>query len=170
MDSQLFVRRMEAHAGAFEGLFRDVGEEEALWKPDPGVWSLLEIANHLYDEEREDFRRRLDLTLHHPEDPWPGIDPESWVLERNYAGRDFRESVTNFLNERDRSLEWLRGLRAPAWENVHRHPVLGELRAGDLMASWLSHDLLHIRQIARLHFLYLEEQTRPFSSRYAGRW
>jgi hypothetical protein len=38
-------------------------------------------------EKNEDFRKRLELVLNNPEDPWPPIDPEGWVVQRNYNNR-----------------------------------------------------------------------------------
>jgi hypothetical protein len=35
-----------------------VSDEQARWKPEADSWSILEVVNHLYDEEREDFRTR----------------------------------------------------------------------------------------------------------------
>ena len=42
--------------------------------------------------------------------------------------------------------------------------------AGDLLASWLAHDLLHVRQLARLHWQYLTAAAKPFQTDYAGPW
>ena len=32
---------------------------DARWRPEEGGWSVLEIVNHLADEETQDFRQRL---------------------------------------------------------------------------------------------------------------
>jgi hypothetical protein len=39
-----------------------------------------------------------------------------------------------------------------------------------LLASWLAHDFLHIRQMARLHWEYLNSICPPFKTAYAGEW
>lgn len=36
--------------------------------------------------------------------------------------------------------------------------------------SWLAHDLIHIRQINRLHFEFMSAQLGSYSTRYAGTW
>ena len=78
------IERMRANADVFDALTRGVSEEQARWKPASDQWSILEVVNHLADEEVEDFRHRLDLTLHRPGEPWPPIDPEVWARERQY--------------------------------------------------------------------------------------
>lgn len=168
MDSTQFIARLETGARVIETLARGVTREQAVWKPAPGKWSLLEVVCHLLDEEREDFRLRVDLLLHHPGRPWPPIDPEGWVTERGYARKDLEETLNAFLAERARSLAWLRGLKSPAWENAFDHPRAGRLAAGDLFSSWVAHDLQHIRQLARLHYEYVAREAAPWSVAYAG--
>jgi hypothetical protein len=160
--------RLEANAQVFATLVVRVAPEQARWRPEPNKWSIIEVVNHIADEEAEDFRRRLDLTLHHPAEPWPPIDPEGWAGSRRYNEQELGDSIGRFLHERRHSVDWLRTLRAPDLELGHQHPKAGLIRAGDLLASWLDHDLIHIRQITRLHHQWLVEQARPYGTEYAG--
>jgi len=66
-------------------------------------------------------------------------------------------------------LAWLRSLDSPDWEATYEAPW-GPITAGDLLASWVAHDLLHMRQLVELHWHYKEEQVEPYSTRYAGEW
>jgi uncharacterized damage-inducible protein DinB len=168
MDADRFVRLLESHAAGFAAVLGSISPEEASWRPAPAKWSLLEVTAHLLDEEREDFRTRLDLTLHHPEADWPPIDPVGWVTQRAYAARGFSQTLAAFLEERSRSVTWLRGLTEPRWDREHRHPVMGSMRAGDLLAAWVAHDLRHMGQIARTRWQRVAAQARPFSVDYAG--
>ena len=170
MDVATFADQLTRTGRAIEELVRDLSSEEVRWKPDPERWSILEILCHLLDEEREDFRQRIDYTLHRPGEPWPGIDPQGWVSKRRYAERDLEETVRAFRQERARSVVWLKELGEPAWDASYQHPRAGTLRAGDLMASWLAHDLLHIRQIVRMQYDYLDRMTSGYGPAYAGRW
>lgn len=163
-------RQLAATAECIRALVADVGAEQARWKPSPEKWSILEVVNHLADEEVEDFRTRLDLTLHRPGEPWPGIDPQGWVAARAYAERDLGESLDRFARERERSLAWLGALADPGWERAYVHPAAGRITAGSLLASWLAHDLLHVRQITRLRYQYLAARAHPHSPAYAGPW
>lgn len=144
--------RLLANGRVLRALVEPLPPEQARWKP----------------SEAEDFRRRLELTLERPDEPWPPIDPEGWVTERGYAARDPESSLARFLEERKRSVEWLRGLESPEWDRTHDHPRMGPLRAGDLLASWLAHDLIHVRQITRLRFRWMEREVRPYGTGYAG--
>lgn len=155
---------------AIRALVVSVDAEQGRWKPAPEQWSILEVINHLADEEVEDFRRRLDLLLHHAGAGWPPLDPQGWVTERGYNQRDPAESLERFLSERQRSLEWLRALKTPDWARSYTHPAMGRISAGGLLAAWAAHDLLHIRQLARLRFEHLAAQAESRALEYAGDW
>ena len=164
------VDRLEANADVFAGLLRGVSPTLAVLRSDPDRWSILEVVCHLADEEIEDFRTRIDYALHRPDETWPPIDPEGWVTERGYAGRDLSEEADRFLERRSDSVAWLRGLEAPDWASTGVHPRLGPLSAGTLLANWLAHDLIHVRQITRLHRQALEAELPGAPLDYAGRW
>ena len=142
---------------------------EARSKPSPEAWSVLEVICHLYDEEREDFRQRLDIMLHRPHEQLPPIDPEGWVTARQYNQRDLAEMLDNFAAERAQSLVWLKGLSAANWEAEYVTPY-GSMKAGDMLASWVAHDNLHMRQLVELRRSRLVSLAAPYDVGYAGEW
>lgn len=169
MDVDRLSAQMADNAARIRVLVEGVSEQQARWKPTPASWSILEVINHLLDEEREDFRMRLDYTLYRPGETWPPIDPEGWVTERAYNGRDLEASLDSFLAEREASLAWLRGLSAPRWEAAYEAPF-GRITAGDVFAAWVAHDLLHMRQLVELHWAYTTAELAPYRVHYAGTW
>lgn len=170
MDLGRLVSRLRENAAVLAAQVRGVDPSQARWKPAPEAWSILEVVNHLADEEARDFRTRLDLTLHRPGTPWPPIDPPAWAVEERYNERDLAESIARFEEERARSLAWLSGLEDPQWDRSYEHARMGTLSAGDLLTSWVGHDLIHVRQINRLHRAYLLAEVSPYRADYAGTW
>ena len=168
METNFFIQSLETSASIIDVMLRDISDEQARWKPEPTKWSILEVMNHLYDEERDDFRKRLDLTLNHPDQEWPGIDPEGWVSLHQYNKKGFRDSIDRYLAERKKSLQWLRSLSSPQLDQHYSHPIIGKLSAGDLLAAWAAHDYLHIRQLANIQVQFLDRKAEPFSIRYAS--
>jgi uncharacterized damage-inducible protein DinB len=167
MDFTALVGRLERTAEAVDALVAGLSDEDWRWRPAEGGWSILEVVNHLVDEEVFDFRTRVKSTLEDPTRDWPQIDPERWAIERRYQDRAPAESLARFREERTKSLAWLRGLTSPDWDRARHHPR-GPLRSGDLMASWAAHDARHLAQIAkRLHGLAARDGT-PYSVQYAG--
>lgn len=169
MNLNYFIDRLSKNHSVFETLLSGVRLEQARWKPSLDKWSMLEVINHLYDEEREDFRQRIEIVLADPNQPWPRIDPRTWVTTRGYNERELDASLKNFLAEREKSLAWLEQLSSPNWQNSNEGPN-GLLTAGDLLASWLAHDFLHIRQLARLHWQYVGAIADPYQTAYGGPW
>ena len=171
MDANAYVAALEANAASIAALARAMPPERVRWRPAPAAWSALEVVNHLADEEREDFRTRLDTVLHRPGETPPPIDPEGWVLARGYNGRDPDESLARFLDERRQSLAWLRALAAPDWSRTWTHPS-GDfsIRAGDLLVAWAAHDLLHLRQLVELQYACRAQDAAPYDVAYAGPW
>ena len=168
MNHQEIIGHLHINRDVFKHLFHDISDEQARWKPGKGRWSMLEVINHLYDEEREDFRKRLGLVLDRPDAPWPPIDPERWVVERSHNEKNPTKSLDNFINERERSLAWLNGLESPHWQAAHKHPKMGRMSAELILANWLAHDLFHIRQANDLHFAWLKKVVAPVPLDYSG--
>ncbi len=170
MTEPLPVAQMALQAEYIRQLCAGASDTQARWRPDADAWSMLEVVNHLADEESADFRARLDCILHRPGDPWPPIDPGAWVLERRYNQRDLAESLQRFDAARKESLDWLRSLDAPDLDTAVTTPWGAQFHAGDMLAAWVAHDLLHLRQLIELQYAWTKWQMQPWSVAYAGDW
>lgn len=170
MNATRLINSLESFGIALPAIVAGVSDEDARWKPPSGAWSILEIVRHLGDEEVDDFRTRVRMTLENPVEPWPPIDPEGWAVERHYNEDDFAAAINRFTRERTASIIWLRGLLSPDWSQAHQHPKFGPIRAGDLLTSWKAHDCLHLRQIAKRMFEIAQCDGAPFAIDYAGEW
>ncbi len=168
MDFEYLKRVMATQADLIANLVSDVSDAQARWKPAPDRWSILEVINHLYDEEREDFREHLDHILNRPDAGWHPIRPFEWITERAYNTRDVASSLQNFLVERQASLTWLEGLGTPDWDTSIQAPWDAPIRAGDMFASWVVHGQWHIEQLIRLRRDWVIDQVKPYEVEYAG--
>ena len=144
-----------------------IPEGQIRWKPQPEKWSVLEVIHHLYDEEREDFRLRLNYTLEDSSKEWIPINPPQWAIDRKYNEQNFAEISNKFFNEREDSIKCLNNLKSPKWNNTYKHPQIGKITAGDLLSSWVAHDFLHMRQIIIINLEYFKNQSFPFNTKYA---
>ena len=168
MDQPKVIQQLETNLETIEHFYAGVSTKQARWKPEPAKWSMLEILNHLYDEERDDFRKRLTLILENPETEWPPVDPDGWASQKEYNSRDLSDSLEKFRREREGSIEWLRGLQNPNWNIEKTHPLASSLKAGDLLAAWVVHDFLHMRQLANIMVAYTSATAKPYSTKYAA--
>jgi len=163
------LAQMQNSARIIHSLVQGLSDEQARWKPTPERWSILEVINHLWDEEIEDFRAHVEHVLERPEQPWPPINPPQWAIDRRYNERELGASIQGFVEARAESLVWLKAQSSPNWDAAAQAPF-GPIRAGDVLAAWAAHDLLHTRQLVRLHFDYTAQAVAPYSTRYAGQW
>jgi hypothetical protein len=169
MEFNILYQELKNSTEMIRGLLSGITQADTQIKPNPESWSILEVVCHLYDEEREDFREHLDWILHRQNEEWHRIDPEGWVTERNYNQQNFVEMQEKFFAERASSLEWLRRLSEAHWEMSHTSQY-GTMKAGDILASWVVHDNLHIRQLVELRRARIENITKPYEIEYAGEW
>jgi hypothetical protein len=150
-------------------LLSGVSQEEAQERPSEDSWSMLEVTCHLHDEERDDFREHLDFVLNRQNTEWHRINPPQWVTERKYNEQNFQTMREKFFEERRKSLEWLKGLADTDWDKTYTSPI-GSMSAGEMFASWVAHDNLHIRQLVELRRHRIENITKPYDILYAGDW
>jgi DinB family protein len=169
MNPKYIIDELERNKEVFQFLLQDIPSSTYLWKQDPKKWCLLEMLCHLVDEEKEDFRARVQHVLSTPDKPAKPIAPQEWVSERNYIDQNYNEVLVKFKTEREASIVWLNTLKNPVWENVYHHPKLGGLTAKMFLTNWLAHDYLHIRQIIKLKYDYLSFSYNEKLS-YAGEW
>ena len=169
MDVVYLKRQLAINRDRVAALARGVSEDQARWKPEEESWSILEVISHLADEEEFDFPLRLRIILEGGEKTWPEIDPAGWVTEREYNQGHLFETLNRYVKARNEWLVWLDELEKPDWDKAYEAPF-GMITAGDMFVSWVTHDLLHLRQLVELHRYYLEGQAVPYSLEYAGDW
>lgn len=169
MNPDFYISRLKANAKVIGNLISDITPEQAAWKPAPEKWSITEAVYHLYQTESGDFRPRLEKTLRNPQEDWDALDAEIWDEERINNRLNLTETARLFLDERAKSIEWLQEINDADWSKTHQTEKL-TLSAGDLLSSWLAHDFLHIKQITRIQYDFVNFISAPYKTAYAGKW
>lgn len=114
------------------------------------TWSAYEVVGHLIIGERDDWIPRariiLDRGPERPFDPFPHdatIHPTS--------GRPLEDLLDEFTTLREANLQALCAMRLTPDHFTRRgtHPALGQVTLAQLLATWPTHDIHHIRQICR---------------------
>lgn len=169
IDINEIIRQMTANAQAIRTSLSAISPEQAQWQPDPKTWSLAKVMEHVYNEERMDFRKHLKEMFSTPPLPWA-----PWSEAEYLPLLDLPEALQRFLAEREDSLAYLRTLAGADWERSST-ATFGKnkkitLRAGDVLFSWLEHDYLHMRQVNELRHAWNVRQAAPYQVDYAGGW
>lgn len=117
----------------------------------PGTWSPRMVVAHLNHAERENWIPRARVILEHgPTRPIPSFDRS--VPPHELEGATMTALLDRFIALRAGSLETLAGwqLGDGDLDRPGAHPELGAVTLGQLLAAWVSHDLGHLTQIARV--------------------
>lgn len=163
------ARQLLKNKKVFQFLLENVEPELITWRPEPNKWCLLEIVCHLYDEEQFDFKFKAQWVLEKPNALPPPFNTKDWVVNHKYMKQDYNDVLNKFLNERENSVKWLSSLKNINKNNFYTHKTYGKVTAKHYLDNWLAHDYLHIRQIIKYKFDYLQSQTNE-NLEYAGVW
>ena len=116
----------------------------------PETWSPYDVVGHLIHGERVDWITRAKIILDHgaarPFDPF-----DRFAQFEESKGKTLGELLDEFAALRERNLTILREMKISADDlrKTGQHPALGRVTLKELLATWVTHDLDHIAQIAR---------------------
>jgi uncharacterized damage-inducible protein DinB len=129
----------------------------------PETWSAFDIVGHLIHGERTDWMDRVELILAHG-DSRPFIPFDRFAQFKASRGKSLGELLDTFEELRTSNLARLESLRlTPAdFARSGRHPELGLVNLGQLLATWVAHDLNHLGQVARVMGRQYTEAVGPW--------
>jgi hypothetical protein len=133
------------------GLVRGLPEAWTHRNEGQGTWSVFDVLGHLIHGEDADWIPRARVILDHATSR--AFEPfDRFAQFEASRGKTLPELLDDFAAARARSLAQLAELRLnPAdMERPGKHPDLGEVTLGQLLSTWVAHDLDHIAQIARV--------------------
>jgi hypothetical protein len=148
-------------------LLADLDRDGWRSRPAPREWAPVEIVCHLRDEETEDFGARVRAVLAGEARLAP-IDPERWAVERRYREADPAAALAAFRAARAASLAMLAAAPPGRLAGVATSPGDHALSGLDLLAAWVTHDRLHLRQLAGVLARGWAERWAPLRADYAG--
>lgn len=128
-------------------------------------WSPFDVVGHLIHGERTDWMPRAEMILREGESrSFPPFD--RFAQFQASQGRSLTELLDTFAELRRANLERLRGLAlTPAdLERRGRHPEFGPVTLSQHLATWVAHDLSHIRQIVRVMGRQYAEAAGPWTA------
>jgi uncharacterized damage-inducible protein DinB len=129
----------------------------------PDTWSPYDIVGHLIHGERTDWIPRVELLLEHG--ATRAFTPfDRFAQFRDSQGKSLGQLLDTFAELRGSNVERLMSLRLTR-EDLRRpglHPELGPVTLGQLLATWVVHDLNHVGQIARVMGRQYEREVGPW--------
>ncbi|NNM04746.1 MAG: DinB family protein [Gemmatimonadetes bacterium] len=120
-------------------------------KEGPETWSPFDVLGHLIHGERTDWIPRAQQIVDGKGHlPFPPFD--RFAQFRESEGKTLKDLLDDFEEEREKSLRVLRALDLTDAELdlTGTHPEFGAVTLRQLLATWVTHDLGHLAQIARV--------------------
>ena len=115
----------------------------------PGKWSMRQVVQHLADSELvSGFRLRMVLSHDRPQ--ITGYDQDRWAERLCYDEADAVQALDDFTALRRANLRLLRRATADDLARVGVHAERGEESVAHMIKLYAGHDLLHLRQLARI--------------------
>jgi hypothetical protein len=147
--SQDFLGALRATPTTLAALLRGYTEEQARAARggDEG-WSVVEVLCHLRDAEEEALARMR--AMRDQAAPFlAAYDQERWAEERHYAQARLDDALAAFLDLRARHAAELAQLAPEQWKRTGQHEEQGQITISDHTLHIVSHDAIHLAQIAR---------------------
>lgn len=113
-------------------------------------WSPYDVVGHLVSLERSDWIPRARIILEHGDSrPFDPVDRFAMFTESK--GKSLEQLLDELVALRQANIKTLRGmnLKPEAFLLEGKHPALGDVNLGQLLATWVVHDLNHIHQIVQ---------------------
>jgi hypothetical protein len=117
----------------------------------PDTWSPFDVVGHLIHAEKTDWLPRAKIILEHGEGR--AFEPfDRFAMFDSSRGKTLDELLDTFGRLRGESLRELGGLNVTPELLGRRgsHPELGAVTLGQLLSTWVVHDLGHVAQVARV--------------------
>ena len=129
-----------------------------------GTWSPYDVIGHLVHGERTDWIPRVRHISSGKTDSFEPFDRTAQF--RDSEKKTLNELLTTFADLRRKNLAALKemSLRPEDLQKPGLHPELGPVTLGQLLATWVAHDLDHIGQIARTMAKVYKDSTGPWSA------
>jgi hypothetical protein len=124
--------------------------DDDLRRPEaPGKWSIFDVIRHLADSEVA-IGWRLRLVIAQDEPSIVGFDQDAWSARLGAAYLDVRSMIDQIAVLREAHLALLRSLTPAQWQRVGHHSERGPESLSLMARLYAGHDLVHLRQIARI--------------------
>ena len=135
-----------------------------------GTFTVRDVLGHLVsgegDSEGADWIPRFRLILEHGESR-PFVAFDRTMFRARWARASAPELLDAFAGARAESLALFDGLELTAADFVRTgtHPDFGRVTLGQLLATWVAHDLTHVSQITRVIAKQYAEAVGPWRER-----
>ena len=162
-DLERSIEVLSATPATVRALLESLSDDWTASRGDRESWEPYDIVGHYIHPEETDWIQRAKVILAQADGrTLPTFDRYGQFVRAD--GKPLSELLDEFDQIRAKNIETLR-----SWELVEEeldlkgvHPEFGEVTLRQLIATWVVHDLTHIRQIATVMARRYKEAVGPW--------
>lgn len=142
---------LERTPDVLDALLRNLPHEWVAADEGPDTWNAFDIVGHLVHGERTDWIPRAETILRHGErQPFKPFD--RFAQFRDSDGKTLTDLLDEFRHLRAGNVRTIQSwqLSDADLSRTGVHPEFGQVTLSQLIATWVTHDLSHLGQIARI--------------------
>jgi len=126
-------------------------------------WQAFDVVGHLIHGEETDWIPRARVILEQGENQ-TFVPFDRFAQFEKSKDKNLSDLLAEFAAAREKSLSELRSwnLTGEQLELKGTHPELGEVTLSQLLATWVVHDLNHVRQIATAMARHYDAEVGPW--------
>ena len=154
---------LERTPATFEAMLAGLPPEWIDATEGPDTWSPYVIVGHLVHAEHADWIPRAQLILEYGRNrPFTPFDRNAQFRESK--GKSLGDLLDEFARVRSANLDTLAGwhLTPEHLRLEGEHPAFGAVTLGQLLSTWVAHDLGHIAQTARVMAKQYRDDVGPW--------
>jgi len=164
-DLEQTLQQLERTPDILRGWLADLPDALARANEGDGTWSPFDVVGHLIHGEKTDWVPRARVILEHGEGRT--FEPfDRFAQERDSVGKSLRGLLDECAELRRTSVEAVRQMQLAPVELDRRgtHPEFGPVTLRQLLATWATHDLSHLAQIARVLAAQYPDEVGPWKA------
>lgn len=158
---------LERTPAILDALLNNLPQEWITQNEGPDTWSPYDIVGHMIHGEKTDWIPRIKMILDDDQTPFPPFDRLAQFKESQ--GKPLATLLKEFKILRSTNLAELKRMliTEDQLQLTGIHPELGTVTLQQLLATWTTHDLSHISQIARVMAKQYQDEVGPWTA-YLG--
>ncbi len=144
-------------------LLESIGEPWFSARETSKSWTPYDVVGHLIHGEKSDWLLRAKIILSQSENrKFEAFDREAQF--RDSVGQSLGDLLSSFASLRKANIAELRSLKIETGQLKleGEHPHFGVVTLGQLLSTWVVHDLGHIAQISRAMASNYKEEVGPW--------
>jgi len=129
------------------------------------TWSPYDVVGHLIHGDKTDWIPRLKICL--SDSNYKTFQPfDRFAQFEDSKGKTLQDLLAAFEQIRQESIAALKAMQLTEKDDTRTatHPALGTVTLGQLLTTWVVHDLDHIYQVSRVISHQFKEEVGPWKA------